>query len=104
MRRTFNLREGPSHACQKPVFVVGVVSERILGPFFSRVPLIKALDLEWNCEKVLNIIRLVLGQKTFNGPVNGARLVCKTVFVLFTFNKDLLMHYSAKEIVKFTPF
>ena len=72
--------------------------------FFSRVPLIKALDLEWNCEKVLNIIRLVLGQKTFNGPVNGARLVCKTVFVLFTFNKDLLMHYSAREIVKFAPF
>ena len=71
---------------------------------FSRVPLIKALDLEWNCEKVLNIIRLVLGQKTFNGPVNGARLVCKTVFVLFTFNKDLLLHYNAKEIVKFTPF
>ena len=52
---------------------------------FSRVLLIKALDLEWNCEKVLNIIRLVLGQKTFNGPVNGARLVCKTVFEVCLF-------------------
>ena len=53
--------------------------------FFSRVPLIKALDLEWNWEKVLNIIRLVLGQKTFNGQVNGARLVCKTVFEVVFF-------------------
>ena len=38
-------------------------------------------------------------------PVEGQGIsFFGTENVLFTFNKDLLMHYSAKEIVKFTPF
>ena len=53
------------------------------------------LDWLYKFELAQNILEPVEGQGiSFFGAEN----------VLFTFNKDLLMHYSAKEIVEFTQF